>query len=134
MNRTTVGITAFLIVLITTLPLVAAASYSLTYDANGNLVSGDGKYRVYDSFNHLVKLYNGTDTSGTLLQEYIYHPTEDRIRLMMQSLLADRFQLATHYETRQPPPASPGSLPESLNVPAPLDVLVVDHVEQPSAN
>ncbi len=31
------------------------------------------------------------------------NPTEDDVRLMMQSLLADRFKLATRYETRQIP-------------------------------
>jgi bla regulator protein blaR1 len=31
------------------------------------------------------------------------HPTKDQIRLMMQSLLADRFKLAVHFETREIP-------------------------------
>jgi uncharacterized protein (TIGR03435 family) len=31
------------------------------------------------------------------------NPTKDQFRLMMQSLLADRFKLAVHYETRQLP-------------------------------
>ena len=31
------------------------------------------------------------------------NPTKDQMRLMMQSLLADRFKLAFHYETRQLP-------------------------------
>ena len=31
------------------------------------------------------------------------NPTKDQMRLMMQSLLADRFRLAVHYETRQVP-------------------------------
>lgn len=31
------------------------------------------------------------------------NPTKDQMRLMMQSLLADRFQLAVHFETRQLP-------------------------------
>lgn len=31
------------------------------------------------------------------------NPTKDQMRLMMQSLLADRFKLAMHYETRQLP-------------------------------
>ena len=31
------------------------------------------------------------------------NPTRDQMRLMMQSLLADRFKLAIHYETRQLP-------------------------------
>ena len=31
------------------------------------------------------------------------NPTKDQMRLMMQTLLADRFRLAVHYETRQVP-------------------------------
>src|SRR6266849_9469917 len=31
------------------------------------------------------------------------NPSKDQMRLMMQSLLADRFKLAVHYETRQLP-------------------------------
>ncbi len=31
------------------------------------------------------------------------NPTKDQMRLMMQSLLADRFQLAVHFETREVP-------------------------------
>lgn len=56
-----------------------ASAYNLTYDANGNLVTGDGKYRIYDGFNHLVQVRNGTDTSGQMLEQYEWHPTEDRI-------------------------------------------------------
>ena len=52
---------------------------ALTYDANGNLVSGDGVYRVYNSLNQLWKVYNGSSTSGNLLQEYVFHPTEERV-------------------------------------------------------
>jgi len=50
----------------------------LMYDANGNLVSGDGMYRVYNSLNQLSKIYNGS-LEGELLQEYTYHPTEERV-------------------------------------------------------
>jgi uncharacterized protein (TIGR03435 family) len=71
------------------------------------------------------------------------NPTKDQMRLMMQSLLADRFKLAIHFETRQlpvfalvvdktgklgpqlqphsgdsmcPPPPSPGSVPPPTRV------------------
>jgi hypothetical protein len=35
------------------LPLCLASELHLIYDANGNLVTGDGKYRVYNGFNQL---------------------------------------------------------------------------------
>ena len=57
---------------------VSAAELNLTYDANGNLVTGDGKFRVYNSLNQLWKVYNGS-TNTTLLQEYVYDPIEERV-------------------------------------------------------
>lgn len=68
---------AFLIVLIASMPLVSA--YSLTYDANGNLITGDGKFRIYDGFNHLVQVRTGNNATATILENYTWHPLEDRI-------------------------------------------------------
>lgn len=65
--------------LVISLPICFADTLSLTYDANGNLVSGDGKYRVYNSLNQLWKVYNGSDANGKLLEEFTYHPTEERV-------------------------------------------------------
>ena len=61
------------------LPVCFANELNLVYDANGNLVSGDGKYREYNSLNQLSKVYNGSDTSGILLEEYWHHPTQERV-------------------------------------------------------
>ena len=36
-------------------------------------------YRVYNSLNQLWKVYNGTSDTDPILQEFIYHPTEERI-------------------------------------------------------
>ncbi|MBR9703782.1 hypothetical protein GOV12_00080 [Candidatus Pacearchaeota archaeon] len=54
---------------------------NFTYDGNGNLITGDGKFREYNEFNQLIGVYEGNDSSGDLLEEYIWHPTEDRILL-----------------------------------------------------
>ena len=67
---------AFLVV---SLPVVFAEELNLVYDANGNLVSGDGSFRIYNSLNQLWKIHNGTSEAGQLLEEYIYHPTEERV-------------------------------------------------------
>ncbi len=74
-----IGIGLFLMCLVITLPVVHAGTLNLQYDANGNLITGDGKYRVYNGFNQLAEIRNGSAVSGTLLEDYIYHPVEERI-------------------------------------------------------
>jgi len=78
-HKTFQGLSIFIVMLLIGLPLVHAMD--LTYDANGNLVTGDGKFREYNSFNQLWKVYNGSSDSDPLLQEYVYHPTEERVWL-----------------------------------------------------
>jgi len=65
---------AFLVV---SLPIIFAEELNLVYDKNGNLVSGDGSYRIYNSLNQLWKIHNGTSEARRLLEEFIYHPTEE---------------------------------------------------------
>lgn len=72
-------IALFIAALVIMLPICFATEINPQYDANGNLVTGDGLFRVYNSFNQLSKVYNGTDETGILLQEYQYHPTEERV-------------------------------------------------------
>ena len=43
------NIATSLILLVITIPFVLAYDYDLTYDGNGNLVTGDGFYREYSS-------------------------------------------------------------------------------------
>ncbi len=69
----------FIVVLLVSIAPISATQYNLIYDGNGNLVTGDGKYREYNNFNQLLRIRNGSDSSGQVLEEYIYHPTEDRI-------------------------------------------------------
>jgi len=61
------------------IPISFATETSLTYDTNGNLVSGDGFYREYNSLNQLSTIYEGDSSSGKLLEALTYHPTEDRV-------------------------------------------------------
>ena len=75
------GISAFLMFLVVSMPFCLAQEMSLIYDANGNLVTGDGFYRTYNSLNQLWKVYNGTNSSGILLEEYTYHPVEERVAI-----------------------------------------------------
>ena len=46
---------------------------------DSNLITGDGKYREYNEFNQLVRVRAGYDENGRVMEEYVYHPTEERI-------------------------------------------------------
>ncbi len=59
--------------------IFSLSEYNLTYDSNGNLITGDGKYREYNEFNQLVVIRDGNNVTGQILEKYIYHPTKDRI-------------------------------------------------------
>jgi RHS repeat-associated protein len=72
-------IALFMIFLIISMPFCFAQEMSLSYDSNGNLMTGDGKFRVYNSLNQLYRVYNGSNSSGTLLYEFKYHPLEERV-------------------------------------------------------
>ncbi len=61
------------------MPFCLSIELNLTYDGNGNLITGDGKYREYNEFNQLIRIWNGSSIGGKIFEEYIYHPTEDRI-------------------------------------------------------
>jgi len=67
--------------LIVSMPVVHAETLNLVTDANGNLITGDGFFREYNSFNQLVNVRNGSDISAPLLQQFTYHPIEERIIL-----------------------------------------------------
>ncbi|MBS3097442.1 hypothetical protein J4209_01455 [Candidatus Woesearchaeota archaeon] len=79
------------------LPVSFADSLSLTYDKNGNLVTGDGFYRVYNSLNQLWKIYNGSDTTGPLLEKYTYHPVEERVLIKNVSNLDSSWKETVYY-------------------------------------
>jgi hypothetical protein len=61
--------------LVIMLPVAFADTLALDYDGNGDLISGDGYYRVYNSLNQLSKVYNGSDASSLLMEELFYHLT-----------------------------------------------------------
>lgn len=65
--------------LLLSLPFCSASilNQTLVYDGNGNLISGDGKTRTYNEFNQLIMVNDSL--TGRIIEQYIYHPTEDRI-------------------------------------------------------
>ena len=50
---------------------VLAAELNLIYDGNGNLITGYGKYREYDEFNRLIKVREGNNSNGTIMEEIL---------------------------------------------------------------
>ena len=80
--------------------LLASKNYSLiTYLMFAYKLSS---YQIQVLFPLLPKWANA-DRYDIEARAPIPNPSKDQFRLMMQALLADRFKLATHYETRQVP-------------------------------
>lgn len=48
-------------------------------DANGNLITGDSFYREYNELNQLIRVRQGNLSSSPVLEEFIWHPIEERI-------------------------------------------------------
>ena len=65
--------------LVISLPLILAEELNLVLDANGNLVTGDSFYREYNELNQLIRIREGNTSTGPILEEYIWHPLEERI-------------------------------------------------------
>ncbi|MBI5676156.1 MAG: hypothetical protein HZC48_10090 [Nitrospirae bacterium] len=57
----------------------ADTALTYDYDANGNLIRGDGKYYEYNDANKLVKVRHG-DQSGPIIAEYFYDYNGQRIK------------------------------------------------------
>ncbi len=78
------------------LPVCFAQSVSLTYDANGNLVTGDGFYREYNSVNQLsrIRLSNST---GTILETYLYDPVEEKVLIKNVSMTNGTWKETVYY-------------------------------------
>jgi uncharacterized protein (TIGR03435 family) len=93
-------------------PLVAYIefAYKLTEDQNQFLLPQLPKWVTADRFDIQASVQG--------------NPTKDQMRLMMQSLLADRFKLAVHYETRQIPVYA-----LLLDIPGKLGPLLQQHAD-----
>src|SRR3989344_5766698 len=72
-------IASMLVYLIISLPIVFAQEINYVLDANGNLVTGDGFYREYNELNQLIRIRESNLSTGKILEEYTWHPVEERI-------------------------------------------------------
>ena len=103
------------------------------YAATGGRFSADFPLSVYISFAYKLSLtpeqrqammahlpkWVAEDRFEIQAKASEANPTKDQMRLMMQALLADRFQLAVHFETQETPVfalvlAKPGKLGPQL--------------------
>lgn len=65
--------------LIISLPVCFAVEITPTYDGNGNMQYDGDTFTEYNSMNQPVRVYNGSNSSGTLLQAYTYDSEEERM-------------------------------------------------------
>lgn len=89
-----------LISLLTFLPSTqAGATTQLTYsyDQNGNLIQGDGKYFEYNDANQLVRVRHG-NASGPVIAQYFYDYQGQRIKKIENGVVT--YYIGKHYLTQ----------------------------------
>lgn len=65
------------------------------YDANGNLVTGDGNYYEYNDANQLVRVRQG-DQNGSVIAEYFYDYSGQRIKKIENGVTT--YYIGKHFE------------------------------------
>ena len=73
------AVAVFMIFLIISMPIVFATEINIQTDANGNIVTDGTTYREYNSLNQLIRIRNGSTNSSPMLEEYEFHPTQEKI-------------------------------------------------------
>ncbi|HYD02750.1 MAG TPA: RHS repeat-associated core domain-containing protein [Alphaproteobacteria bacterium] len=96
---TLIAIAAIFLAIISS-EFISAVDINFTYDSNGNMISGDGRFRTYNSVNQLSRIYNGSNASMPLLFEYRYHPVEDRVWMKRRYLANGSIAETTYYFTK----------------------------------
>jgi RHS repeat-associated protein len=89
-------IALLLALLIVSLPVCFADTLNLIYDANGNLVTGDGFYREYNSLNQLVKI-RLLNSTGNVQETYVYDPVEEKVLLKNVSYTNGTWKETVYY-------------------------------------
>ncbi len=77
--------------------VIATTSLTYEYDANGNLVRGDGKHYEYNDANQLVRVRHG-DQNGPVIAEYFYDYTGQRIKKIENGVTT--YYIGKHSETQ----------------------------------
>jgi RHS repeat-associated protein len=66
------------------------------YDANGNLVTGDGRYYEYNDANQLVKVRQGDTIAGPVIAEYFYDFSGQRVKKIENGVVT--YYVGKHFE------------------------------------
>lgn len=87
--------------LILCLLMVASSAFADTsiinvYDANGNLVTGDGRYYEYNDANQLVRVRQGSDQTGPVIAEYFYDFSGQRVKKIENGVTT--YYVGKHFE------------------------------------
>ncbi|WP_136525968.1 RHS repeat domain-containing protein [Geomonas ferrireducens] len=75
----------------------AATTLPYDYDANGNMIRGEGKYYEYNDVNQLVKIRQG-DANGPVMAEYFYDYNGQRVKKVENGVTT--YYIGKHYETQ----------------------------------
>jgi len=66
------------------------------YDANGNLVTGDGRYYEYNDANQLVRVRQGDTITGPVIAEYFYDFSGQRVKKIENGVVT--YYVGKHFE------------------------------------
>lgn len=66
------------------------------YDANGNLVTGDGRYYEYNDANQLVQVRQGDTIAGPIIAEYFYDASGQRVKKIENGVVT--YYVGKHFE------------------------------------
>lgn len=67
------------------------------YDANGNRITGDGKYFEYNDANRLVRIRQG-NASGSIIAEFFYDHTGQRVKKIENGVTT--YYIGKHFEVK----------------------------------
>ena len=77
-----------------------AGNLILQVGGGGNLVTGDGYYREYNGLNQLMKVRLGNTSTSPLLEEYLWHPVEERI-VVKRVYYTGVYNYTVYYPTKE---------------------------------
>ncbi|QTA89005.1 RHS repeat domain-containing protein [Desulfonema magnum] len=73
----------------------AAISVKYEYDANGNLIRGEGKFYEYNDANKLLRVRHG-DENGSVIADYVYDSAGQRVKKIENGVTT--YYIGKHFE------------------------------------